>query len=42
MGDLREFLQTSSSQVLLTSIDLTIQNIMTYCGTWFGSNHKGF
>jgi hypothetical protein len=29
-------------QVLLTSIDLTKNNIMKYCGTWFGSDYKGF
>ncbi len=28
--------------VLLTNIDLTKDNIIKYCGTWFGSNHGGF
>jgi hypothetical protein len=28
--------------VLLTSNDLTKDNIIKYCGTWFGSNCGGF
>jgi hypothetical protein len=28
--------------VLLTNIDLTKENIIEYCGTWFGSNCGGF
>jgi len=28
--------------ILLTCIDFIKENIIQYCGTWYGSNHGGF
>jgi hypothetical protein len=37
----KKLVQTPSCH-LLTCIDFSKENIIQYCGTWYGSNHGGF